>query len=72
MTKSRAEADILRAKLVEELDELRANIRYICEECENAENHPENMRKWLSTVQSLNSDCTSFFEDRFFKIGLDD
>ena len=64
---SRPKVDVLRATLVEELDELRANIKHVCETCENGlENHPEDMREWLSALHSLNMECTTFYCAGFF------
>jgi hypothetical protein len=64
---SRSKKDVLRATLVEQLEELRANCRYICETCEAAlESHPEDMSEWLSAIQSLDMHYTDFYGHEFF------
>ena len=66
-SQSRPKIDVLRAMLVEELEELRGNFQYICETCENGlENYPEDMREWLVALQSLNMECTTFLGAGFF------
>jgi hypothetical protein len=61
-SRSRGKMDVLRATVLEELEELRGNFGYFCETCENGlETHPGDMRKWLSALQSLNMECTGFF-----------
>jgi hypothetical protein len=75
---SRSKKDILRATLVEQLEELRGNFLYICETCEDAlETHPEDMREWLSALESLNMHCTTLYGTGFFsntsgELDLDD
>jgi hypothetical protein len=63
----RSRRDVLRDTLVEELDELEGAVKYIRETCEYAlQNHPEDMREWLSALESLNSECTAVISNRFF------
>jgi hypothetical protein len=64
---SRGKMDILRATVLEELEEFRGNFQYFCKTCENGvENHPGDMRKWLSALQSLNMECSGFLGAGFF------
>jgi hypothetical protein len=61
-SRSRGKMDGFRATVLEELEEFRGNFEYFCETCENGvENHPGDMRKWLSALQSLNMECSGFF-----------
>jgi hypothetical protein len=64
---SRSKKDILRATIVEQLEEVRGSCQYICEACEYAlENHPEDMREWLSALQELNMQWLHFYGTEFF------
>ena len=72
-TRKSSSRDQMRATIVEELEdvrgdfayeleEVRANFRYVFETCEDAlGNHPEDMRKLLSALRSLNKHCTAFW-----------
>jgi hypothetical protein len=64
---SRSKKDVLRATIVEQLEEARGSCQYIGETCEYAlENHPEDMREWLSALQELNMQWTHFYGTKFF------
>ena len=56
------ELEDVRGDLAYELAEVRANFQYVCETCEDAlGNHPEDVRKLLSALRSLNRHCTAFW-----------
>jgi hypothetical protein len=56
------ELEDLRADFQYELAELRANFQYVCDICEDAlENYPEDIRKLLSALRSINKQCTEFW-----------
>ena len=56
------ESEDLRADFQYELAEVRANFQYVCETCEDAlGNYPEDIRKLLSALRSLNKQCTEFW-----------
>jgi hypothetical protein len=44
-----------------ELAEARANFQYVCERCEDALASPEDMRKLLPALHSINRNCTAFW-----------
>jgi len=56
------EPEDVRGDFQYELAEVRANFQYVCETCEDAlRNHPEDVRKLLSALRSLNRHCTAFW-----------
>ena len=56
------ELEEVQANFRYELEEVRANCQYVCETCEDAlGNHPEDIRKLLSALRSINMHCDAFW-----------
>jgi hypothetical protein len=57
---SRAKADALRARLLEELEEFRGNCEYIHQTCEiGLKNHPGDIKEWMAIFQEINTHCST-------------